>query len=117
MATSFSRIFNSRKAVLIPSTTAPWSMIAPSTIASAGRGKTPNFRRRFSAPTTLTWAILTELDPMSSPTSSLLPNSAIDAPVIPPLSLAEHLVPVGQLQAQRQEDLALRVHAARQSFF
>src|SRR5659263_469667 len=88
-------------------------MIAPSTIASAGRGKTPNFRRRFSAPTALTWAILTELEPMSSPTISLLPNSPIDAPVIPPLSLVEHLVPVGQLQAQRQDDLALRVHAAR----
>ena len=39
MATSFSWIFNSRRAVLIPSTTAPWSMIAPSTIASAGREK------------------------------------------------------------------------------
>src|SRR5512134_1184776 len=112
MATSFSWILSSRMAVRIPSTTEEWSMMAPSTMESAGSGKTPNFLSRFSAPSARTCAIFTELDPMSSPTTSLLPNRPIESPVAPPSAL-EHLVPVGQRQAQRQDDLPFGVHAAR----
>jgi hypothetical protein len=80
VATSFSRTFSSRREVLIPSITEAWSMMAPSTMASGGRGKTPNFFRPYSVPAALMCASLIELDPMSSPTSSFDPKSPIAAP-------------------------------------
>src|SRR5512134_474014 len=112
VATSFSRTFSSRSAVLIPSITVAWSMIAPSTMASGGRWKTPNFLTLYSFPVDLTCASLIELDPMSRPISSFDPRSPIAAPGLS-VRFVEHLVPVGKLQSQGKDDLAFRVHPTR----
>src|SRR5438270_9527871 len=51
---------------------------APSTMASGGRGATPNASRTYPRFASLSWTSFTEEDPMSSPSASLL--FAIDLP-------------------------------------
>src|SRR5258705_7771070 len=60
------------------SATDPASMMAPSTIASAGTGSMPNAVTRYPLPDGFSSTALTALDPMSSPTTVLaFPKSGI----------------------------------------
>ena len=55
------------RSVRIASTTAPWFMMAPSTMVCAGRGSKPKLTSCSPFEVSLIWTTLTELDPISSP--------------------------------------------------